>query len=442
MTFDPDSLYERLRVLTDGKLPGRWLVGYSGGIDSTVLLHALAGATRPADIVAIHINHGLHAEADQWEAHCRETAHALQVGYECRSVAIDVRTDHGPEAAARRARYDAFLPFVREGDCLLSAHHENDQAETLLLNLLRGSGPAGLAGIGLRQSFGRGTLLRPMLGVSGDAIAQYARDHDLRWIEDPTNADARFDRNFLRSEILPRLAARWPAVSNRLRRSAELVAESSELLNDLADIDLQRLGEPARLSITGLQHLPPARQRNVLRRAVRLCGLPTPPATRLYQVIQELIPARVDAQPLVSWAGASVRRYREHLYVMPEMSLEPADAAGGMLLEGTAVTLGNGLGRLLMTRHDGDGIDPRLAGEGLRIQFRRGGEAIRTEHKGRTRKLKKLLQEEGIVPWMRPHVPLLFAGDRLVAVADLWLAADAITNPGLTVAWLDRPPLR
>jgi tRNA(Ile)-lysidine synthase len=442
VTFDSNDLATRLRALTSGKSPARWLVAFSGGVDSTVLLHALANSGTEASVVAIHIDHGLHAYSGQWEQHCREFAADLGVEFESRAVTVAEKPENGPEAAARRARYDAFLSLVRSDDCLLSAHHEDDQAETLMLNLMRGSGPAGLAGIGLRQSFGRGHLLRPMLGVSGEAILEYAERHGLSWIDDPSNTDSRFDRNFIRNEIVPKLAARWPAVSNRLRRSAELVGESSELLNDLADIDLDGLGTPQKLSIKGLQKLSAPRQRNVLRRAVRLCGLPPPPATRLYQVIHELLPARADGQPLVVWAGAEIRRYRDALFVMPTHQIVGGEDTGILKPGGPSVCLGSGLGSLELIEGPGEGIDPKLAQHGLAIRYRGGGESIRISGQGPTRKLKKLLQEEGVVPWMRTGLPLLFVADRLVAVADLWVEADCVANPGLMVNWIDRPALK
>ena len=278
--------------------------------------------------------------------------------------------------------------------------------------------------------------------MPGDAIAAYARRHRLNWIDDPSNADARFDRNFLRSEIMPRLAARWPAVSNRLRRTAELIGEASELLNDLADIDMAVLGSPEKLSIRGLQERSPERQRNVLRRAVRLCGLPPPPATRLYQIIHELLPARPDAQPLVVWTNAAVRRYRDHLYILPHQPGRNHDIDGMLLPDGESLHLGDGFGSLMLTTVHGAGIDPLLAKRGVTIRYRDGGEAIRVHGQGRTRKLKKLLQEEGIVPWMRSELPLLYVGSQLVAVADLWLEASCTTSPGLKVKWVDRPALK
>lgn len=443
MTFDSNDLLDRLRILTTGDAPpARWIVAFSGGLDSTVLLHALAKSATSSEILAVHIDHGLHADAGQWQQHCRTFAGNLGVAYETSTVAVALKPENGLEADARRVRYDAFAGIVRSGDCLLSAHHEDDQAETLLLNLMRGSGPAGLAGIGLQQSFSRGRLLRPLLGVSREAIEAYAKRHRLEWIDDPSNEDSRFDRNFLRNEVMPKLASRWPAVSNRLRRSAELVGESSELLNDLADIDLAVLGTRQRLSVSRLQALSAARQRNVLRRAVRLCGLPPLPSTRAYQIISEMLPARADAQPLVTWDGACVRRYRDNLFVMaspsprvsdPEALLRPGDAA---------FNLGGGLGSLQLCAGNDKGIDPDLAANGLAIRFRDGGETIRIADQGPTKKLKKLLQEEGIVPWMRGAIPLLFAEQKLVAVADIWVDADSLVSSGLHVIWADPPALR
>jgi len=440
MSFHSQDLVEKLRALTAGDRPGRWIVAYSGGMDSTVLLHALATSRNSVPILAVHIDHGLQVASADWAEHCARFAAELGVMFECRKVRVS-ESGGGLEAAAREARYAAFLDIVHHDDYLLSGHHEDDQAETLLLNLMRGSGPAGLAGIGGRQSFGRGWLLRPLLGVPRADLESYARDNDLRWIEDPSNVDTRFDRNFLREEVLPLLAARWPAVTARLRRSAELVSESSELLNDLADIDLAACGTPDRLSIAALQTLSAARQRNLLRRAVRLLGLPPVPAGRLAEARDSLMGARPDAQPLVTWAGAEMRRYQGRLYLMAV--IEPAGTGPSEPLQpgDSPVLLGTGLGALCLAGTDGIGLDPEVARRGLSIRFRHGGEGIRIRPGGPTRKLKKLLQEAGILPWMRDRLPLLFAGEQLVAVGDLWLSADHQATPGFEVRWLDRPAI-
>lgn len=437
MTFDSNILLERLGAMTAGEPASRWLVAYSGGIDSTVLLHALSTGSEKqhAEIVAVHVNHGLHPQAAEWENHCRRFAEMLGVRFVGRRVTVDPDPKSGPEAAAREARYAVLQTLVESGDCVLSAHHEEDQAETLLLNLLRGSGVAGLAGIGAAQDFGRGRLLRPLLGIGGEDIKDYARRQELSWIEDPSNVDTRFDRNFIRQEVLPRLASRWPAVSARLKQSADLASEASQLLTDLAGIDLAASGgDPGRLDLASLRHLSPARQRNLLRHAIGLNGLPPPPATRLYQAIHELIPARVDAQPLVRWPGVELRRYRDNLYILPaigDMPHEPAQE----LRPDASLDLGPGMGWLALEPEVDGGIRRELAEDGLRVRYRHGGEEIRPAGHRRTRKLKKLLQEEGIVPWMRERLPLLYAGDRLVAVADLWISTECTENQGYGISW-------
>jgi tRNA(Ile)-lysidine synthase len=441
MSLNPEDLLERLQALTVEFPTSRWVVAFSGGIDSTVLLHALVSSRTAIPIIAVHIDHGMNADSAAWAAHCEAVAGSLGVIFESYNVTVPENSENGPEAAARQARYAALLKMLRDGDCLLSGHHENDQAETLLLNLMRGSGPAGLAGMGAKQSFGRGLLLRPLLGVPESDIRDYAESREVSWIDDPSNVDTRFDRNFLRREIMPKLASRWPAVSNRLRRSAELVGEASELLNDLADIDLEACGGRNCLDIDVLINLSQPRQRNLLRRAVRLCGLPPPPATRLYQAINELIPARTDAQPLVSWPGGEMRRYRDHLYIMPALADKTEPPSGRLRVDGAPLALGQGLGSLALSESEVGGIDRALVEKGLEVRFRSGGEEIRITAQGSTRKLKKLLQETGVVPWMRGRVPLLFAGSTLVAVGDLWVSSDYLSADGLAVTWRDKPPL-
>jgi len=443
MTFTNEVLLERLRALEETAAPARFLVAFSGGMDSTVLLHALAASREQhgKPVIGVHINHGLHAEADNWDRHCREVAADFCVPYIGRKVHVAEDAGSGLEAAARAARYAALLQLVRDGDWLLSAHHEDDQAETLLLNLLRGSGLAGLAGIAALQKFGPGSLLRPLLGIPGSALHDYAREYELKWIEDPSNQDTRFDRNYLRRQVLPLLAARWPAVAARFRQSAELASESSQLLADLADLDLQQLGGPARLSVAALAELSLARQRNVLRRAIRLCGLPPAPATRLYQAVHELIPARSDAQPLVDWPGAELRRYRDQLYVLAPAEAETSATQRCLSDRHSRVDLGPGQGELTLVNDIAGGISRDAVTAGLEVRYRAGGEEIRPSGRRHTRKLKKLLQDEGVVPWMRQRLPLLFAGDRLVAVADLCIADEYAARQGWGVRWEHRPAI-
>lgn len=444
MTFHSDTLLEQLAALSVAdRPPVRYLVAFSGGLDSTVLLHALAAARSkiPVPIVALHVNHGLHADADTWEVDCSEFAKSVDVEFLSCRIEVAADTGLGPEAAARQARYAALRGWVGRDDYLLSAHHEDDQAETLLLNLLRGSGVSGLSGIGERQTFADGFLLRPLLGIAGQALREYAAAHQLIWVDDPSNAESRFDRNFLRNEIFPQLASRWPAASSRLRRSADLVTEVATMLDDLAQLDMRNAGSASRLEIAALQSLPEPRQRNLLRYAIRSCGLPPAPATRIYQVLRELLTARPDAQPLVHWSGAEIRRYRGHIYLLTEMTADPGVAETLLTANGGGLDLGPGCGSLRLERGTEFGIDPALAAAGLRLRYRKGGETIRPRRRGSTLKLRNLLQEAAIVPWMRERIPLLYAGEELVAIADLWLADEHATAGGYAVCWDERPDL-
>ena len=440
MTFSTGQLRDQLAALeTQASRPARYVIAFSGGLDSTVLIHALVRIDTGIPVIAVYVDHGLHEDSEGWGAHCEAFADAAGIDFRYRRVIVQLESGKGPEASAREARYTALHAELEPGDWLLSAHHREDQAETLLLNLVRGSGPAGIAGIGAIRRFGPGWLARPLLDADRASLADYARAHGLEWIEDPSNTDRRFDRNFLRHEILPRLKSRWPDIAARLQRSASHAGEAASLLADLAGIDLENLGNrPERLPVDGLLALPQGRQKNLLRFALRLCGLSTPTALQLDRILSEVLPARADAQPLVSWPGASVRRYRNGLYLLPEVL---ADTPIATPITGDQVTLGTGLGRLHFEPGAPGGLAPALLERGLRIAVREGGEEIRPLGQSHTRKLKKLLQEEGIVPWMRDCVPLVYAGDRLVAVGDLWIANDAVAEPGVAVRWTDRPAL-
>jgi len=421
--------------------PSRYIVAFSGGLDSTVLLHALCKNTAHSDVpvVAVHIDHGLQPDSADWSRHCESVATGLGVDYRCLSVNVQLESGKGPEASAREARYTALRGLMQTGDWLLSAHHREDQAETLLLNLVRGSGPAGIAGIGAARRLGPGWLMRPLLEVERAALKSYAEVEGLHWLEDPSNRDRRFDRNFLRHDIVPRLKTRWPDIAARLQRSAGHAGEAAELLTALAKIDLATLGErPERLPVDALLQLSAARQRNVLRFALRQLGLSTPTAILLNRVLEEVLVARPDAEPLVQWPGASVRRYRNRLYLLPEeLGQQPAATA----VADRKVELGAGLGTLRFESGIKNGLSEALFNDQLRLEFRQGGEEFKPVGHRHTRKLKKLLQEEGVVPWMRDRLPLLYAGERLIAVGDLWVAADAVADSGFAVHWQQRPAL-
>ena len=440
MTFTSGHLREQLAELEKqaGK-PSRYVIAFSGGLDSTALAHALVAGNSNTPILAVHIDHGLHDNSARWSAHCEAFAESLGVEYRSRVVTVQLESGKGPEASAREARYTALHAELQRGDWLLSAHHREDQAETLLLNLVRGSGPAGIAGIGGIRRFGPGWLARPLLNTDRASLRDYAALHDLQWIEDPSNTDRRFDRNFLRHDILPRLKSRWPDIAARLQRSATHAGEAASLMADLAEIDLDALGGVAEnLPIDGLLALTPGRQRNVLRHALRLLGLSTPTALQLERILKEVLPAREDAQPHVTWPGASVRRYRNGLYLLPEVL---ADAPLCGPIAGHEVPLGAGLGVLHFEPGAPGGLSTDLLEHGLRLDIRQGGEEFKPKGHAHTRKLKKLLQDAGVVPWMRERLPLIYSGAKLVAVGDLWIASDAFSEPGVAIRWSERPAL-
>ena len=444
MSFDAGSLLSTLATLERrAPAPGRYVVAFSGGLDSSVLLHVLAESREQhgKPLLAVHVDHRLHADSARWRETCAEAARTLDVDFSAEIVEVDPRAGGGLEAAARDARYAALARHVGDGDWLLSAHHQDDQAETLLLNLLRGSGPIGLAGIGRVRRFAAGWLVRPLIDTPRAALEAYAESVKLRWLDDPANAEQRFDRNYLRHEILPRLNARWPGVVARLARSAALSGDAASLLDQLAAIDLESVGEgPGRLSLDALSELSRSRQRNVLRRAMRQAGLPAPSAAQLTVILDELPAARKDAQPAVRWPGGVARRYREGLYLFPADETEDVPAAS-LDFSAARVELGHGLGSLVRVPGAPLGLSDEVLDRRLEIRFRRGGESIRPRGQTHTRRLKALLQEAGIVPWMRQRLPLVYADDELVAVADLWLAASASSAPGTALEWHDHPPL-
>ncbi len=444
MSFDSQILLGRLADLEQvAGTPRRYVVAFSGGLDSTVLLHALADsrATHNLPILAVYVDHGLQPDSVVWGEHCQRVAAELQVEFRGLKVVVDLTAGLGPEAAAREARYAALSALLETGDWLLSAHHLDDQAETVLMHLMRGSGTSGLAGIAGARRMAGAWLVRPLLDTSRKELEDYARARSLDVIADPSNLEQDFDRNYLRHEVLPLLESRWPDAAGRIRRSARLAREAATLLAELAEIDRQRCADRAdRLSIDALRQLPPERQRNLIRHVILQLGLPAPGAVHLEQIVGELVVARQDAQPLVAWVGARARRYRDRLYLVPADDPEH-DMPETQAVTGDRVALPFGLGTLVFRDAAERGLSPAVMQGGLELRYRVGGEEFKPVGQAHTRKLKKLLQEEGVVPWLRDRLPLLYSNGRLVAVADLWISEDAVSTPGTAIDWRDRPTI-
>lgn len=413
--FTPDQLRHRLQELPPA---AGYCVAFSGGLDSLVLLHALhaLGRARGTELRAIHIDHGLHPRSGEWAQHCAGFGRGLGVPVDIVTVSAAPGPGESPEAAAREARYAALCEHLRENETLLTAHHLDDQAETLLLQLLRGTGPAGLAAMPPSQPFGAGSLSRPLLGFPRAALRAYARAHALAWIEDPSNAEWHYDRNFLRHAVLPRVAERWPAFADTLGRAARHQADAAELLEDLAAFDLKRVAtEGHALSVSRLQALSAARQRNLLRHWIRGRALRVPDTRQLDAIRREAVYARADATPRVMWPGGEVRRHRDRLFAMA--TAPPAAFTDVYVWPDPARPLEiPGLGRLQFERGRPGLARETLAGAALTVRFRRGGERCRPQGRGGSRALKDLLLEWGIPPWQRGRIPLLYVGDALAAV--------------------------
>jgi tRNA(Ile)-lysidine synthase len=420
-------------------------VALSGGADSVALLHALCqirDALAPAQISAIHVHHGLHPAADAWQRDCQRLCEELDVALQVRRVDGRAACGESPEAAARRARYDALSRIVGAGEAVCTAHHERDQAETLLLQLVRGAGPAGLASMPRVAPLGKGWLVRPLLDAGPAALRDYLRRHGIQWLEDPANVDQRFDRNYVRREILPHLEDRWPGAQRTLARAARHQADSANLAQALAEIDLAeaRGSLPGTLSGAALEAMPPARARNLLRGWLSERGLPSASAVNLEAVLDQLLKARDDAMPLVSWPGAEVRRYRQLLYAQAPLPVH--DPARVLVWNpGSALALAHGL--LEASPAEGRGLSAqRCANALVEVRFRQGGERFQPAGRGHSAALKKLLQASAVPPWLRDRIPLIYVDDELAAVAGLWVGAGyevSGTNPGWLVRWTALP---
>jgi tRNA(Ile)-lysidine synthase len=399
-----------------------YVVAYSGGVDSHVLLHWLAGQrdALAADLAAVHVDHQLQAQSAAWTAHCRAVCDALQISFSSLQIDASAAPGESPEAAARAARYAALADWLPDGAVLLTAQHRDDQAETVLLQLLRGAGPRGLAAMPVLAAFGRGVLVRPFLSLQRAQILEYARRQHLHWVEDPSNEDTRFDRNLLRHQVLPLLQSRWPAVGRVLARAADLQADQAELAGELARQDLrvcQRGDQADRLDCQALRRLAVSRQRNVLRHWIEGNAFPLPSRDVLEQLRSRVVEARADACPLLHWPGAELRRYRDTLYLMaPQAELDGRrryawDLAGPLCLAAAG-------GTLCATAVQGAGLRVP-SGARVDIRFREGGERLQPAGRAGHHSLKHLFQEWAVPDWERARVPLIYAGDQLAAVAGL-----------------------
>lgn len=418
----PASPHGRLSDRVIQTLPplpiARIAVAFSGGLDSTVLLHAL-GATpdvRERGLRAIHVHHGLHPDADAWAAHCERICHALDVPLTVLRVHVDAASGRGTEGAARAARLTAFRQALADDELLALAHHRDDQAETVLLRLLRGAGDGGLAAMRRRSRLGGLHLWRPLLELPRAVLREYAISHSLRWIEDPSNAETGYDRNFLRHRVLPLLAERWPQAARNITRSAALLAEQAQLLDvaTAAQLDAVQVA-PDALSISGLLAYPRPQRARILRRWLRARLGDPPPANVLNAAERDLLQARHDRQARIDWAGICLLRWRDRLHALRAKAAWPANWQA--IWDGRMpLSLPDGSHMVL---HGCESFDAPLT-----VRARRGGERIRLPGRGHHHALKHVLQDRHVPPWARERMPLLFGADgELLAAGDALLSA-------------------
>lgn len=430
MSFNPALLKENLTQYSDAKV--LW-VAYSGGCDSHALLHSLVALRSEikSEIKAVHINHGLSPLAGEWEEHCRLTCEKLAVPYQAISVNAKIK-NKSPEEAARLARYAEWKKMLSKNEVILLAHHRDDQAETVLIQLLRGSGVKGLAAMPAKQHFSQGLLCRPLLGFMREEIYSYAVEHGLNWIDDPSNFDTDFDRNFLRHEVVPLLETRWPSLKKTLSRSATHQADADQLLTELAFQDWHHVHENNQIKISALQKLSVQRQRNVLRYWIAdICELTLPDTIHLQRILDEVLPAPEDAKPEVIWRGGEVRRFQGLLYtqeklVEPENNMELAWPDIEIPLE---IIKGGQQLSAIPSASEGLSQD-KLKNAEVSLRFRQGGETCRPAGRGNTHQLKKLFQEWQVPPWQRASIPLIYVDGKLAEVVGYCRCEDFVAAKG------------
>lgn len=415
------------------------LVGLSGGMDSILLLTLLNEKIDSKRIQAIHINHDLSDSADQWQQFCEDYCRQLGVKFFTEKVQLVV-SGEGLEAAAREARYAVFEKQIIKNGLLFLAHHADDQVETVLYRLLRGSGSRGLAGMPESRRLGPGRLIRPLLSYSKQALQDEAVDRGLKWIEDESNLNDRFDRNYIRNQVIPVIAKRWPDYPQAMLRSAGLSDQADQLskdlaLNDLARLDVVKEQAGWSISMDGLSGLSVLRQKNLLRYWSQSQMLVPPSSKVINEILSSVVGARLDAAPQVIWQSQCWARFQNRLYLLRYQNnevnkVDPLhwDMQNVLqLADNSTINARTTKGRGLA-----------VTTESLEIRFRQGGERCKPQGRKHSSSLKKLLLEYQLPPWLRDRVPLFYAQEQLVAVGDLWVCEGWSAQPdktGLEIKW-------
>lgn len=409
--INSSDIYQQLQNLTSTT---KFVIAFSGGLDSHVLLHLLEQT--PAKIRAVYINHGLQKQSDVWAVHCQKVCDDLGVPFKVISVKIAITQGESLEELARSERYQALHNSLQADEALVTAHHQNDQAETLLLQLFRGAGVEGLAAMPAIREFGpkdqRRKHLRPLLDLKREELEEYAKLHKLDYIQDPSNLDQAFDRNYLRNKIMPQLRQRWLGIDKTIARAATIQSETKQILNEVAAAELQQIlfSKDNSLLIEELLKLPKSKQNLVVRYWITQSGFINPSDKKLKHIFSDVVDASEDSQPLLEWQGAQVRRFQNRLYIMEPV----ADHDPGTVIHWDGK-------KPLDLPSLGITVNPDQFPQdeqSVTVRFRQGGESIKLPKRGSI-SLKNLFQEQQIPPWMRSRLPLIFVEDKLVKVIGL-----------------------
>ncbi len=418
------------------KLEGfeRLWVGFSGGLDSTVLLHALTQQKPLASkIQAVHVNHGISPNADIWAAKAQAFCAQLQIPLTIQKITL--KAAQNLEEEARIARFNVFRTKLQEKDALLLAHHRDDQAETLLLQLFRGAGVDGLSGMQRTKTFAGATIFRPLLHASRKQLEAYSHHHQLTFVTDESNADCSYARNFLRNTVIPELEKKWPGVKTNLVRTAMHCQNAQTLLTDLAEMDYtegleKQEGAYSILNIEEIKHHSFLRMTNILRAWLR-SNIKRMPSTAVFnRLLTEVIFAKEDRCPEIVWSQYCIRRYSQKLYLSKAANFEEQnllDIPWPSFPE--SLELPNRLGSLEILPANAGDLNLVIPSQSIfKVAFRKGGEVFPL--RGQKKSLKKLFQEWQVPPWLRGSIPLLYINDELAAVIGFAISGRFYSNGG------------
>jgi len=421
--LDSNWLFNSLKKFPAQSEIKTWWLAYSGGVDSQVLLHLLSQLKQSHNInvQAVYIDHGLQQESKQWQQHCAMSCESLSIPFQAISVNAKAPKGESPEASARHARYTALEKLIKNGDCLLTAQHQDDQAETFLLQLFRSAGAAGLSAMPFYTSFSKGWHLRPLLNINQQQIVKYAEQNNLSWVEDPSNQNNKYDRNLIRNTFMPLLKKRWLSIGRTIAIAAQQQAENKYLIDELASEDLSKIdAENNSLCVDDLKKLSEARCRNLLRYFIKQQGYDIAPRKVMQQIISQVFNAKEDARPDIRWSDAVIHRFKNRLYILSEIDHDETQVFHWHAREELIIDSLNL--KISMQLTSKAGLKEDVLDQKLQIRFRQSGEKIQPAGRGGSHSLKKLFQEASVPPWERSRIPLIYLDDELIAVAGYWIA--------------------